>query len=385
MFEIDLFNKICQTSHKDFCISPFGIRLSIQALMNGMSPRALKKTEELMGITLAEANSRNKEIQEKIASRLLRCINLFWADEVPLYLDFVQSLLQNYTCDMKLVGKDRTEAVKDINGTVDTMTSGAIPQAVPSIDEYLRCIVLSLLTFEGKWQDRMYERREFKWKDRPAVFLACDSNMYDCWKTEEFTSVRIPYENEEFCLYCLMPQNESFKAAEEHWNDIFAYRNKLTEVDYGPTLVMSSIYSQEEDGTVNPIIAKKHTTNHKIVKNHPVIDLRMPKFKTSTVFSAQKTLELMGYGYLFMDEPGSLDHILKKDLRVGKVLQTCVLDVDRYGTKAATATAVEGFGITGCPMIPKEVHIECNLNRPFVYVLRHEATGELLFMGRLKE
>ena len=52
--------------------------------------------------------------------------------------------------------------------------------------------------------------------------------------------------------------------------------------------------------------------------------------------------------------------------------------MDENGTEAAAATAVE-VGVTSAPMNP----FEMTVNRPFLFLIRHEPTDTVLFLGRV--
>ncbi|MFH5801292.1 serpin family protein [Haladaptatus sp. CMAA 1911] len=62
----------------------------------------------------------------------------------------------------------------------------------------------------------------------------------------------------------------------------------------------------------------------------------------------------------------------------GGVVYKSVIDVDENGTEAAAATAVE-VGVTSAPMNPFEMAV----NRPFLFLIRHEPTDTVLFLGRV--
>jgi serpin B len=72
-----------------------------------------------------------------------------------------------------------------------------------------------------------------------------------------------------------------------------------------------------------------------------------------------------------------------RNLHISDVLHKAFINVGEKGTEAAAATAVvvptadAGFG----SQPPAELII--NANRPFLYYLRDQPTGAILFMGRV--
>ena len=60
---------------------------------------------------------------------------------------------------------------------------------------------------------------------------------------------------------------------------------------------------------------------------------------------------------------------------IGDAKQKCVIEVNERGTVAAAATGIElAQGISLNP--PK-----LEFNRPFIFLIRHDPTGEILFSG----
>ena len=61
---------------------------------------------------------------------------------------------------------------------------------------------------------------------------------------------------------------------------------------------------------------------------------------------------------------------------ISRVIHEAVVKTDEAGTEAAAATAMDmTFG--GAPEV-----VELEVNRPFLFLIRDEATGAVLFLGR---
>ena len=67
-------------------------------------------------------------------------------------------------------------------------------------------------------------------------------------------------------------------------------------------------------------------------------------------------------------------------LVLGDVFHKGFVRVDEKGTEAAGATAAEML-ITGPPQEPLRVQVD----RPFLFVIRDNASGMILFMGRVAD
>jgi serpin B len=67
----------------------------------------------------------------------------------------------------------------------------------------------------------------------------------------------------------------------------------------------------------------------------------------------------------------------KPDLYITSVIHKAVIDVNEEGSEAAAATAVV-MGLKSVMYKP-----EFKADRPFVFMIRHNATGSILFLGRV--
>jgi len=68
-------------------------------------------------------------------------------------------------------------------------------------------------------------------------------------------------------------------------------------------------------------------------------------------------------------------------LMLGDVYHKAMVRLDEEGTEAAAASAAIGMP-TSAPM---EEPIELVLDRPFVFAIRDNVSGEVLFLGRLAD
>jgi len=66
------------------------------------------------------------------------------------------------------------------------------------------------------------------------------------------------------------------------------------------------------------------------------------------------------------------------ELFIRDVLHQAFIKVDEEGTEAAAATAVIMEAVSA-PLVTTELTVD----RPFIFLIRDDATGALLFMGRV--
>ena len=109
------------------------------------------------------------------------------------------------------------------------------------------------------------------------------------------------------------------------------------------------------------------------------VRLSIPKFKMAVGCKLGDTLSGMGMRTAFSLPLGAdfsgMDG--QKDLWIGEVLHKAYVDVHEEGTEAAAATVVT---MTEGAWIPT---YRFNADHPFLFLIRHEKSGAILFMGRV--
>jgi serpin B len=105
----------------------------------------------------------------------------------------------------------------------------------------------------------------------------------------------------------------------------------------------------------------------------------MPRFKFETPAALKPMLEALGMKQAFL--PGAADFSGMdgtRTLYIQAVLHKAFIAVAEKGTEAAAATAV----VAGRTSAPLDV-LRLTVDRPFLFFLRDEPTGAILFMGRV--
>jgi len=108
-----------------------------------------------------------------------------------------------------------------------------------------------------------------------------------------------------------------------------------------------------------------------------------PKFKVTMQAELNSILQNMGMTDAFKDQVADFSRIstqaLKDQLHISFVVHKTFVNVDEDGTEAAAATAAGLAGGGPPPQNPPEFRAD----HPFIYLIRHNPSGTILFMGRL--
>jgi serpin B len=116
--------------------------------------------------------------------------------------------------------------------------------------------------------------------------------------------------------------------------------------------------------------------------DHPEFDritLDLPRWSSKVDLDLVENLKSLGIRDAFEAGVADLRGIADAGLFVGKVIHQATIDVDEHGTVAAAATAVVGDTSGGGP----DGEVSVTVDRPFIYMIRDNLSGEILFMGRV--
>jgi serpin B len=110
------------------------------------------------------------------------------------------------------------------------------------------------------------------------------------------------------------------------------------------------------------------------------VDVFLPRFKLEAGYMLAPTLSAMGMPDAFSEKLADFSGMTgRPNLYISKVIHKARVEVNEEGSEAAAATAVI--------MAPKSVHLEkkevFRADRPFLFMIVHNSTGAILFMGRL--
>jgi serpin B len=103
--------------------------------------------------------------------------------------------------------------------------------------------------------------------------------------------------------------------------------------------------------------------------------LVLPKFELQYSVGAKEILTSLGMGEAFSDQADLSGINGVGGLKIADVVHQAWVQVNEAGTVAAAATGV----IIGPTAIPDVLVVD----RPFLFLIRDEATGAILFLGRL--
>ncbi len=175
-----------------------------------------------------------------------------------------------------------------------------------------------------------------------------------------------------------------------HRTDHFAYADvgdaQVLSLPYrGRTMSMLVVLPKAMDGlaavesSVSPETLAGWTSRLSSAK----VRLSLPTFRFTSGFQLGDALEGLGMRLAFDAQNADFSGMTATErLWIGAVVHKAFVAVDEKGTEAAAATAV--LMRAGSAPRPEPV-VTFNADHPFLFVIRHEPTGAILFLGRVAD
>jgi len=309
-----------------------------------------------MGALLGNLNAAHNGYQLRVADAL-------WAQRDYVFLDdFLKLTKSDYGAGFNKVDfRGATEAARlTINQWVEQKTDNKIKNLLQPgvLDPLTKMVLTNAIYFKGDWrtpfskaytEDEDFHLSAARNIKAPLMHLTKGFNYFD---GGTFQALEIPYESGDLSMIVLLPK----------------------EIGGLPAL--------EESLTASHM--KQWLDQLRWV--HEVI-LTMPKFKMTRQLGLGETLGAMGMPRAFDQNTADFSGMTgKRELFITAVIHKAFIDVNEEGTEAAAATAVVIARPTAMPprrdQPPPPVF---RADHPFVFLIRDNRSGGILFMGRVTD
>jgi serpin B len=364
-FALDLYAQLREKNGNLF-FSPYSISTALAMTYAGAKGDTAREMAHTLHFTLdpqrlhpAFANLRN-EIQGGGAGRKaeLYVANALWGQKGFHFLPgFLNLTRDQYGAGLREVDfRGATEASRlAINAWVEEQTRNKITNLLQRgvLTPNTRLVLTNAIYFKAAWlhafpANLTRDEDFFAASRKHKVPMMHASLRTDYYANDVCQVVNIPYEKNELSMLVFLPRQRDGMAALE---------KSLTAANVKTWLASLSAH---------------------------VVDLKLPKFKTTSEFSLARTLKAMGMPLAFDPDKADLSGMSTEDrLFISEVVHKAFVDVNEKSTEAAAATAVIVAAPTAAPRpLPRAIF---HADHPFVFLIRDNRTGSVLFMGRVSD
>lgn len=305
-----------------------------------------------MGALLASLNAPHPGYQLRVADAL-------WAEKDYKFLDdFLKLTKDDYGAGLKQVDfKTAPDASRvTINQWVEQQTEDKIKDLLPAgiIRSDTALVLTNAIYFKGDWQtqfskaatqDEDFHLSAAQAVKTPLMHLQTKLRYFD---GGTFQAVDIPYKSGELSMVVFLPTDAA---------GLSAFEQALTAANAEKWL-------------------SGGWRSNKII-------LTLPKFKMSSGFELAAALRALGMKQAFQRGGADFSGMTgKKDLWISAAIHKAFVDVNEEGTEAAAAT---GIVMRSMSMSYEAPPIVFRVDHPFVFLIRDNRSGAILFMGRVTD
>lgn len=356
-FSFNLLSKLC--THNDsvnVLFSPISISVAMSMVYDGANGSTAKEIAQVMSFQHGQKDNHKSFINLLVLLQkhegVLNIANAAFAQEDYKFLKSYLFKLSIYKAMLKKVDfkntTNREKAILDINNWVAEKTNNKILNILDknSVDELTRLVVLNAIYFKSNWKQAFQESntRQLVFTNNNDQYLTSFMNIresFKIYKNDSIEAIELPYVDDKFSMYIFMPNEKininSFINKFDYWQFV----NYITQ--------MSAVR----------------------------VDLLLPKFKIETKYSLKSILESMGMLIPFSNKANFSKMTGKSDLLIDDVIHQAFIETDEKGTEASAATAVVVREKSSVNRF-----VPFHVNRPFVYIIRENSTGTILFVGK---
>lgn len=368
-FGVRLFKEILnENKDKNVGFSPYGVSSALNILQYGTAGKTMEQLRKVLNYGYSERtlSAALRKLREEICGSLASSADtksvhvadgLFVQRDLELTPGFLQRFYATFRRHVTQIDfSDPSEAKDILNQWVENKTNGMIQDFLGSnsIPPLTRLVLLSAVHFDGKWvlpfPEKDTHERPFYRPDGSQVQVQMMENTakynYSELETPEgvyYDVIELPYEGDEISMLIAAPYEKGVSLS-----------------------------------TITDILTPELITQWKNSMRRSTRLFVLPKFSLTSEANLKSPLQRLGVTDMFSAERADFRRLSsERPLHVSEAFQKVKIEVTESGTKASAATAA----ILLARMAPLEVIMD----RPFLFIIRHNPTGSLLFIGQVME
>ncbi len=366
-FALDLYGQL-RAAEGNLFFSPYSIHTALAmtfAGARGDTAAEMAKTLHLPGSNaerlcgaLIEALDKESKAGSQELYRLCTANSLWGQKGYPFekaYLDLVRTEFGGELGEVDF-GKAAEAARARINGWVEERTARKIRDLIPAgvLTPLTRLVLANAIYMKSAWADEFEPELTAEAPFHAGGARTVKARLmhrvgsYRYFEGEGFQAVALPYSANRLSMVVFLPSKAE-----------------------GPAAFEKKLAPEALAGWIDGMTRRR-------------VDLALPRFKMTASPAVVKALKALGMAKAF--NPGEADFAGIADTRelfIGDVIHKAYIDLDEKGTEAAAATAVVMLG--RAMVADKEKPVVFKADRPFLFLIRHERTGAILFMGRVAD
>jgi serpin B len=363
-FAFRLFADLKSGNDKNLFCSPFSISTALAMVYAGARNETALQMSQVMNFQQGnQFHAEYKSLLDRLSNGTegqirLNIANGLWVQKdfrfLDTYLDIVRS---DYGSELKNVDftnvGEREKTRKEINAWVERKTNDKIKDLLGQndLEGLTRLVLVNAIYFYSEWanpfEKALTAPQDFFLLDQGRVKTPFMNGhgRYRYYEDSDIKALEIPYRDDKASMVIFLP-NKTGGIVE--FERSFNYKYYLEIID---------------------------SLQFKNVR------LSLPKFQTTYKIDLENILSQMGMPLAFSSGGADFSGMTgKRDLCISKVIHQAFINVAEKGTEAAAATAVIMKMTAIGPSPDTKIFIA---DHPFIFIIKDNTTGSILFMGRI--
>jgi len=357
-FSFELFKEVYGLSeYENLMISPLSVSYALGMTYNG----AAGDTREAFRNVLHFGEWTDQEVNESYQDLMSQLVTL--DDHVQFSIAnsiwyrlgfevleaFITTNREYFDAVVEELDFSDPGAVDIINGWIEEKTNGKIRDMLDEIPSNAVMYLVNAIYFNATWKYQFEPEETFQddFTLEGGTLYRTDfmqlEGDFNYTRQEDFTAVELPYGDSAFSMVVILPQ---------------------------PGVTIPELVEEMNAENWDSWMESSFLTG---------VHIQLPKFKYGFKSLLNEPLIDLGLGIAFSGDADFSNINPESDLFISRVIHQTFIDVKEEGTEAAAATIVEIKELSGLPGGPTLFRAD----RPFLYVIKENSTGAILFMGKV--
>lgn len=358
-FALDLFKTTYESViETNVFVSPLSVSMALNMTLNGATGEteremleALRASDYSIDQINEYSQSLRKALLEVDPSTELKIANSIWYDKgLPVKDDFIAVNKDSYNAEVNAIDFLSPDAATQINSWCVKQTNGKINEIIEKVSGVM--YLVNAIYFKGIWVSK-FDKGDTRKEDfyqvdgqKKQVDMMRQSDNFNYCSDENCGYLELPYGNNAYSMILMLPHDGKTT------DDI------VRHLDNDSWQVTNRMSGHE-------------------------VNIRLPRFKTECRYKMHDDiLPAMGMIVPFTDM-ADFSGISGVPLLISEVIHKTFVEVNEEGTEAAAVTSV-GMDLTS-PGVITPIIIDYFVNKPFLFAIRENSTGVILFFGKIGE
>lgn len=357
---LDLY-RVLSGGGENLCFSPYSISSAFAMTYAGARGETAAEMKEALhyGEDIHESNRILKMSVSGAPESAgeLAIANSIWPMRGYRFLNAYKNLLRrDYDVEVTPLDYKRQpeRSRRAVNEWVEEKTRERIKDILPpnSVGVDTRLVLVNAVYFKAPWIEAF---KDFNTADADFFVTSADRrsvrmmnavDTYHYMDRNDFQAVKMLYKQGAYSMTLILPKQRS---------GMPAFESALT-----------------------PELLKEIQT----MSERRRLDLYVPKFKAERTFDVSETMQFLGIRQAFDPTRADFSGMNgKRDLYISAAIHKAFVEIDEEGTEAAAATAISVSRMSAPINVPEPLVFRAD--HPFIFMIQDEASGTILFMGKV--